>query len=105
MVYPPISQRKYLKSTKYNSYAEIISNKKGTEYICITVADKYLFYFTQTGKTLLEVDDLHLGTWDVYQGQEVKYWLKQEIYSSTVLPFLKMFLKQFPGSKKNTKRK
>lgn len=96
-------EHKYLKNTKQNAYANPVWNKKGTEYICVTVADKYQFYFTSSGKTLVEIDDLSTGSWDVYSGKETKEWLEykgsMEVYTKSVLPTLKSYLKKYPTKK------
>lgn len=92
---------KSVKNEKENSSAYLTWNKKGTEYICIDVANKYLFYFTRTGKSLLEIDDLSHGGWYTYAKKDVEIWLSysgaRELYEKSVLSTLKMFLKKFPA--------
>lgn len=95
------SDSKYVKNEKEHSSAYLTWNKKGTEYICIDVANKYMFYFTRTGKSLLEIDDLSSGEWNVYSKKDTEVWLSfsgsKKVYEKSVLPTLKMFLKKFPA--------
>lgn len=78
------------------TYVEMVRNAKGTKYYCVTVADKYSFYFN-TKKRLVEIVDASKGTWDTYTTKaERDWWLSlrgsMEMYRWKVLTSLQAYL-------------
>ena len=91
------SNRGYMKIPAYNTYVETVRNAKGTKYYCVTVADKYSFYFN-TKKRLVEIVDASKGTWDSFTTKaERDWWLSlrgsMDVYRQKVLPSLQEYLK------------
>ena len=83
---------------QHNTTVQYTWNKKGTRYYCVNVADKYQFYFNNR-KNLVEIDDLSMGTWDVFATKaEREWWLNlrgsKEVYEKHVLPSLKKFIEE-----------
>lgn len=78
------------------TYVETVRNAKGTKYYCVTVADKYSFYFN-TKKRLVEIVDASKGTWDSFTTKaERDWWLSlrgsMDVYRQKVLPSLQRYL-------------
>lgn len=94
------TKHQYVRNEKEHSSAQEVYSEKGTRYISVDVDNVYLFTFSRTGKTLMAIEDLHLGEWITYEGKETKIWLNypgaRRIYEGSVLPTLKMFLKKYP---------
>lgn len=99
MAYPEYSKaylRNHMDFPKHNVKAEVTRSSKGTRYYCITVADKYQFYFNSK-KNLVQIDDLSHGSWDTYTKKADRdWWLSRsgsrEVYEKHVLPCLYMFI-------------
>lgn len=95
-------ERQYLNNPKEYSYATQVADSKGKTYIEVVVADKYMFYFNRTGKSLLSIEDVSYGGWETYTTKaERDQWLKssgsKKIYDNSVLPTLELFLKKYPA--------